>query len=128
MNETIPKYIIDLEERLGKKINGLGIEIIASTSNGFTVIQKQINSLEDRFDTLEDRFDNFESRFNNSESKFDDLKYKVDNIEDTMATKLDVKEILVVIGSYEVRSQNVEQILLKDHKPRIIDLEKEVFT
>ncbi len=44
-----------------------------------------------------------------------------------MATKNDIKPILNLIGSYEIRSKNTEDIVLHDHKPRIIDLEKEVF-
>ena len=44
-----------------------------------------------------------------------------------MATKSDVNKILTLIGSYEVRSKNIEEIILEDHKPRIIDLEKVVY-
>lgn len=129
MNETVPKYIIDLRDHLDNRIDKLTADIVTTTSNGFTAVQKQINSLENRFDGLE-------TRFNCLETKFDALVYRVDNIENVMvtkedikdiATKQDIKEIHAVIGSYEVRAQNVEQILLKEHKPRIIDLEKEVF-
>ena len=49
-----------------------------------------------------------------------------DDIKD-MATKSDIKPLLTLIGSYEVRAKNIEEILLKDHKPRIVDLEKEVY-
>lgn len=31
------------------------------------------------------------------------------------------------IGRYEIRAQNIEKILLKDHKPRIAELEKLAF-
>ena len=31
------------------------------------------------------------------------------------------------IGRYEVRSTNLEQIMLNDHKSRIVELEKVVF-
>lgn len=44
-----------------------------------------------------------------------------------MATKDDLKPIFELIGKYEIRAQNVENILLHEHKPRLAELEKVVF-
>ncbi len=45
----------------------------------------------------------------------------------TLATKKDFEKVYALIGKYETRASNIEDILLEDHKPRIVDLEKEVF-
>jgi hypothetical protein len=45
----------------------------------------------------------------------------------TLATKADFEKVYTLIGKYETRASNVEDILLEDHKPRIVDLEREVF-
>lgn len=53
-----------------------------------------------------------------------------------MATKEDLKKLVTkddfdkvngLIGKYAVKNSSIEDILLIDHKPRIIKLEKEVF-
>lgn len=62
-----------------------------------------------------------------TKSDISDLEYELSLIRNEMATKQEVHEMLVHIGRYEVRSQNTEDTLHNDHKPRIIDLEKKVF-
>jgi hypothetical protein len=58
-------------------------------------------------------------------------KDDIEEIKNEMLTKEEYKEgqklILAHIGRYEIRAQNIEEILLQDHKPRIADLENEVF-
>ena len=46
----------------------------------------------------------------------------------TKADKSDIQMVLAHIGRYEIRAQNTHEIVVQDHKPRIIELEKEVFT
>jgi hypothetical protein len=45
-----------------------------------------------------------------------------------MATKTDLKEVMSLIGTYEVRARKIEEILIEDYKPRIVDLEKVVYS
>jgi len=45
----------------------------------------------------------------------------------TLATNTDFEKVYALIGKYETRASNIEDILLEDHKPRIVDLEREVF-
>ncbi len=109
----IPKYFRDFQVHIDKKIE--------SEINSLAVMIK----------------DNFATKDDLEEMKKDmvtkeDIKDMVTtyDIKD-MATKEDVREavapILKHIGSYEMRAKNIEDILLKDHKPRIVDLEKKVF-
>ncbi len=46
---------------------------------------------------------------------------------DVLHIKKDNNEIMKYIGLYEVRSQNLEDVIFHDHKPRIVDLEKAVY-
>ena len=61
------------------------------------------------------------------DSRFEETDYHISTIEQNMATKADVEKILKHIGRCEIRAQNNEEILLRDHRPRIKDLESEVF-
>ena len=103
-----------------------------------------------RFDQVDQKFDQVDKKIGKEVGELASMTAQhFLRIEEKMATKDDikevrdemaemkvelrdemkdnVKEILSHIGRYEVRAQNVEDILLKDHKPRIIELEKKAF-
>ena len=88
-----------LDEKIEKEVGGLAI----MTANHFFRIEKEMAI--------------------NKEELKDDIR----EIHQTMATKEDLKPILQHIGAYEMRARNIEDILLHDHKPRIVDLEKIVY-
>ncbi len=104
MNETEPLYFKEFKKHIDVKIE--------TSFNELAIIIK---------DTLVTKDD-----IKDMVTK-EDLEYEINEIKREMATKDDIKGIHEHIGRYEVRAQNVEQILLQDHKPRIADLEKEVF-
>lgn len=60
-------------------------------------------------------------------SDITEIKARIESMEENMVTKSDIKPILTLIGSYEIRAKNTEDTLMQDHRPRIISLEKEVF-
>lgn len=102
MIETEPLYIAKFKESVEKSINDLAVMIkenVAMKSDLENLVTK---------DGLEERME--EMRVLNKQ----DLKEAID-------------PIIKHIGAYEIRAKNVEDILNKEHKPRIIDLEKEVF-
>ncbi len=110
----IPQYFKDFQVHIDKKFDSVDKKFIAIDKK----IESEVNGLavmiKDNFVTK----DEFEDKMENMVTK-DDIK--------DMVTKEDIQPILQHIGSYEIRARNIEDILLKDHKPRIIDLEKEVF-
>ncbi|MDO8430561.1 MAG: hypothetical protein Q7S72_01055 [Candidatus Taylorbacteria bacterium] len=133
-NETTPKYILDLKsdiishldkgfeivhKRITGEINELGLMIYKTV-----VLKEDLKDLATK-DDIKEIWDNMATK--------DDIKLIWDNMatkEDikNLATKADTDKILTLIGSYEVRSKNIEEILLEDHKPRIVDLEKVVYS
>ena len=82
------------------------------------ITAKSFDSIEKRMATKEDTA---------TKSDIGHLEYELSLIRNEMATKQEVHEMLAHIGRYEVRSQNAEDTIHNDHKPRIIDLEKKVF-
>lgn len=145
MDETVPKYIKELKKDITEDIKGHIDAQIPRYFKEFEVhfdkkIESEIDSLAamtaKEFRRIDTRFEKMDRRMDGMATK-EDIKDMVtkDYIADMvtkhdigdMATKTDVKEILSLVGKYEVRALNVENILLHDHKPRIKDLEKEVF-
>ncbi len=66
------------------------------------------------------------------DKKFSEVKTDIYISETRLGDRIDklsteVGKIEKLVGKYEVRAQNIEDILLKDHKPRIAELEKTVF-
>lgn len=129
----VPQYFKDFQVHIDKKIE--------SEVNGLNKkIESEINSLaimiKDNFVT-KDEFEDGLNEIRDTMATKDDIKDMVtkqdikdmatkDDIKD-MATKNDIRIVIEHIGSYEIRALNVEKILNQEHKPRIIDLEKEVF-
>lgn len=109
----------EVDQKIEREVGGLA----AMTANEFRRIDARFEEIESTMATKED-IKNMATKQDIEEIR-KDMATKED-IKD-MATKHDVKEILAHIGRYEIRAQNVEDILLQDHKPRIADLEKEVF-
>jgi uncharacterized coiled-coil protein SlyX len=75
---------------------------------------------------MDGRFDTIEGRLGNIEERLGTVEYDVAMIQQTMATKIDIEKIDSHIGNMERRFQNVEGIVLKDHRLRIRTLEKAV--
>lgn len=120
----VPQYFKDFQVHIDKKIE--------SEVNGLNKkIESEINSLaimiKDNFVT-KDEFEDGLNEIRDTMATKDDIKDMAtkDDIKD-MATKNDIRIVIEHIGSYEIRALNVEKILNQEHKPRIIDLEKEVF-
>ena len=97
-------------ETVEKSVNDLAI----ITYNQYQEVIKRLDGHDERFEQIDARFDQIDERFNRVDSDIYDLKDSVTKIEGH-------------IGRYEIRAQNIEQILLQDFKPRIQALEKEVF-
>jgi hypothetical protein len=122
----IPRYFIEFRKHFDEKIEKEVGSLAISTANEFRLIREEMATKEDIAEIRKEMATKDDLK--NLATK-DDIKDMVvkDDIAN-MATKDDIKEVLSHIGSYEVRALNVEQILLKDHKPRIVDLEKKVFS
>jgi hypothetical protein len=98
--------------------------------------------------TLDKRFEEFAiivgKGFAGVDKRFKEIDDRFDNIEGKMATKLDLYEtetrlgdkidklekriepIEKYIGKMEIRTANLDDIILKDHSPRIRTLEKAI--
>ena len=133
MIETIPNYIIDLNKKLDLKFDKIDNQFkeikgeIVGIKGEIIEMKEDINDI--AINTAQNLRDiaEIKDEMKGMATKEDikDMATKEDIRE--MATKSDVKSILQLVGSYEVRSINIENILLQDHKPRISALEKEVF-
>lgn len=120
MNETTPKYAIELKNSLD--------ELKGHMDKRFDSVEEKIEKeVGDLAIMTAKQFLRIDSKFESADIRFGDLEDKITNIEHTMATKDDADKILKHIGAYEIRAKNIEKILLKDHKPKITALEKEVF-
>lgn len=98
-NELIEHFDAKIEKEVTAKIGSLA----AMTAGEFKKVYKKFDEIEEKMVTKED------------------LR------EHEIATKKDFEKIHSLIGKYEIRAENIENILLQDHKPRLSDLEKEVF-
>ena len=133
--EKTPQYITELKTDLIKHFDSKiesEINSLAQTIYRTVALKEDIKDMVRKDDiknmATKDDIKNMATKqdleaIRNDMATKDDIK----EIWDNMATKSDVKEILSHIGRYEVRARNIEEILLEDHKPRIIDLEKEVY-
>lgn len=123
MNETEPQYFTQFKTSTNDSIKNLenSMRSVEKTVNDLAIMIKDNVAMKSDLENLATK-DEIEELRNIMATK-DDIK--------DMATKEDVREavapVLKLIGSYEVRAKNVEDILLQDHKPRIANLEKEVF-
>lgn len=114
MNETTPKYILEMEKRLIVKIdeNTKSIDKLAIITND------RFNVVESRLDTVETKLDKIDVDLTGVDSRLDRLESDVYKIKDTIG------KIEGHIGRYEIRSQNIEETLKQDHGPRIKELER----
>lgn len=60
------------------------------------------------------------------DERFAAVDYELSVLRQTMATKDDICSLDAHIGRFERRFQNIEEIVLQDHSPRIRALEEEV--
>ena len=134
MNETEPKYFTEFRNHIDRRFDTVETNIIKqtekiveslaiSTANEFREIYKRFNEIDNRFDGIDNRFKGIDKRFDVIEYEIIGIKQEIKGL----ATKEDFNEIKSLIGSYEIRSRKIEEILLDDHKPRIKELEKVVF-
>lgn len=127
MNETEPFYIKELKEQIGRIDHKID-EVLVSTAEEFRRIDKRFDQVDERFDKIDRRFELVDEKFSKIDNEFEGVNNRLDRLESSNAEiKEDISKIEGHIGRYEVRAQNIEAILLEDHKPRIIALEKEVF-
>ena len=114
MPEQEPQYFKEFREHIDKRFDSVESKIEKEVGDLAAMTKREFDRVDERFAAVDVRFDNLERRVGHLELDVSELKDSVVKIEGH-------------IGRYEIRSQNVEQILLQDHKPRIIDLEKAVF-
>ena len=107
--QYITRRFDESDEKTEKLVEGLAV----STANQFLEIQKEVRG----------EFEMIDNKFNVIEYEIIGMKQEIKGL----ATKEDFNEIKSLIGSYEIRSRKIEEILLEDHKPRIKELEKVVF-
>ncbi len=154
INEIAPNYIKELKDDLIKHLDS-SLDVLAITIYNTVVLKDDVKDMVTKQDikdmvvksdiknmATKDDIKNMATKqdieaVRSDMATKDDIRKIWDNMAtkedikevwDNMATKSDVKEILSHIGRYEVRARKVEEILLEDHKPRIIDLEKEVYS
>ena len=97
------------------------------------------NKLDQRFETFEKKIDekfddlavilsksfkSIDERFDLVDKQSDSVEYEIDIMGRDVSTKKDIHELHAHIGKIEVRFQNIEEIVLHDHYPRIRALEK----
>ncbi len=125
MIETEPQYFIKFREHIDKKFDNIDkkfVELQQDVEDIAIMTAKntsEISKIKENMVTKEDIKDMVVKS---------DIEYMVttEDIKD-MATKEDLKPITQLIGSYEIRAKNIDQILIQDHKPRIAALEKKAF-
>lgn len=138
IEETTPKYITELKTELFKYIDNtepkyfkefrrsIDIKFDHADKSMRKFVEKSVNELALMIkDTVATKYDLEEIR--KEMVTKEDLNHELSLVKNEMATKEDTNKILKHIGAYEIRAKNIEDILLHDHKPRIKDLEKEVF-
>jgi archaellum component FlaC len=89
-------------------------------------IDKKFENFEKHIDKkIDDKIDNLAVSI---QKQFRELDFNFDGIQNEIAgVKENMGKIEAHIGRYEVRAQNIEEILLEDYKPRLNALEKVVF-
>jgi len=142
MKETEPLYFKEFRTHFDKKIESSINELAIMIKDNFAT-KDDISNFATKDDlanfATKDDISNFATKDDlanfatkddlaNFATKDDLANFATKDDLANFATKDDVKEILAHIGRYEVRAQNVEQILTHDHKPRIVALEKAILT
>ena len=118
-------------DSMDARFNGID-KRLDSMDARFNGIDKRLDSMDVRFDGIDRKLDSIDLRFDGIDKRldieFDGINNRLDRLEsDVVDIKDSIGKIEGHIGRYEVRAQNIEQILLQDHKPRITELEKRVF-
>jgi len=132
IKEQTPTYIIELKDDLVKHIDTSLSDFMATIYKTVALKEDVVSIREDIVSIRED----VKSMATKEDIKNMAMKDDIALIWDNMATKEDIKTLATkhdfdrlynLVGRYETRAQNIEEILLEDHKPRIVDLEREVF-
>ena len=140
--ENAPQYIIDLQNFIVKEIkdlrleiNGIKLEISSLRSEmnslrsdmdkGFDILRLEMN---ERFDGVHREIEGLAMMTKNEIGRIDKSINKMsDDISnlhyDMEELGINMEKIEAHIGRYEIRAQNIELILVEDHKPRIKSLE-----
>ena len=123
MHETEPLYFREFRKHFDNKIDSSINDLILTMTD--TMITKE--EFEEGLDEIRKDMATKED-IKNMATKEDIKNMATKEDIKNMATKEDMKGIHEHIGRYEVRAQNIEQILLQDHKPRIASLEQAFLT
>ena len=106
-------------DNMDEKFEGLK-QVIEREVEGLAIMTaKEFSRIDGRFDQIEEKLSKHDMDFQIADNRLDRLESNIVDIKDSIG------KIEGHIGRYEVRSTNIEQILLQDHKPRISALEKE---
>ncbi len=120
MPETKPLYFKEFEDIVLRR---------------FDQVDKKLNEHDKKFENQEEKFKNLEKKIEDEISNleiitlrgFRDVDNQLDTIrEDVSEMSEEMKKIYALIGRYEVRSANLEDILLKDFKVRLRKLEETI--
>ncbi len=139
MNETEPKYFIEFRREFGEFKRHIDDKFEETNKNIDISIDELAISIEHQFEEQEENLKEY--MHENFATKLDLERFATKLDLERFATKLDLYEVETKLGNrldniddklekieghigrYEIRAQNLEQILLKDHKPRIEALE-----
>ncbi len=124
MNEKEPIYVKKIIDHIDRKIDETNLsikELETMMIDGFSQVHKRLDNHDEKFEQIDARFEQIDARFEQTDDRFDRIDSAIYDI------KADIRKIEGHIGRYEIRAQNIEQILLQDHKPRIAELERIAF-
>ncbi len=121
MPETEPLYFKEFRIHIDKKFG----EVDKKFEGVDRKFEGVNNKIDDKIAGVNGNIDSLAAstvnQFNEMDLRFDRLDNEIGGIKESM------EKIEAHIGRYEIRAQNIEEILLKDYKPRLKALEKTVF-
>jgi len=135
-----PQYIKDMHQDMKILISDLKMDI-SEIRDDISELKSDVSELKSNVAILKSDMSDVKIRLTTLETDVSDLKDITQHMLKHMATqdqfeslnqdvlymKNDIHEIMRYIGRYEVRSQNLEDTIFHDHKPRIVDLENVVY-
>lgn len=131
MNEKEPIYVKKIIDHIDRKIDETNFsikELETMMIDGFSQVHKRLDNHDEKFEQIDAKFEQIDARFEQIDARFEQTDDRFDRIDSAIYDiKADIRKIEGHIGRYKIRAQNIEQILLQDHKPRIAELERIAF-
>jgi uncharacterized coiled-coil DUF342 family protein len=126
-----PTYIIELKNDLVKHIDTSLSDFMATIyktvalKEDVELIREEIRGIRNEMGQMQDDIKVMQDEMQGMHVEMGGLATKEDLKK--LVTKDDFDKVNNLIGKYAVKNSSIEDILLTDHKPRIMSLEKEVF-